>query len=119
MIFQSVRTAANQVASGVGATISGGSGNIASGALSTVSGGGGALAINYGEDAYGSGTFATPGDAQLSNFIMRTLTTNAIQTELFLDGSSQRIILPDNTHMGCQIDIIARQSGGTASAFFC
>jgi hypothetical protein len=87
-------------ASGNGSTASGyvstASGNYstASGFFSTASGnystasGLYSTASRYGQRAYASGLFAATGDAQNSGFVFRNSTTNATETELWLDGTS-------------------------------
>lgn len=45
-----------------------------------------------------SGRFGSSGDAQAGRYLMRTVTTNAIATEAFFDGTSgsERLVLPDD-----------------------
>ena len=116
--WQTQRSVNSQVASGASSVVAGGSNNTASGNFSAVNGGNGAVASNYAERAFAGGYFANPGDAQASNYVARNSTSSATATELFLDGSSQRIVIPDNSVLGCQVDLLARQSGGTNNAFF-
>lgn len=56
------------------------------------------------------GNFAVDQDAQVSHWIMRNITTNATITELFLNGSSSRLTLPDNSTWRFEIDIVARRT---------
>lgn len=46
--------------------------------------------------AHSSGRFASDGDAQSSEFVIRREITGQAETELFLDGSSLQMILPSN-----------------------
>jgi hypothetical protein len=67
-----------------------------------------AASQNYGGYAYGSGQFATVGDAQHGRYIMRNKTTNATQTSLFLNGSSDKLDLLDNQSMKIRGHVIAQ-----------
>jgi hypothetical protein len=115
------------------ATIAGGSGNIvdfqSSGSIGggqgnqvynnygTIPGGLQAQASNFGQMAYASGQFAAPGDAQTSVFVCRGVTTTGTQTELFLDGSSQRIAVPLNATWTFDVMISGRTSTGSSAAY--
>jgi len=59
--------------------------------------GDGAFARIYGQKAYANGSFAVPGDAQHGIYVLRNATTDATITELFLDGLTEQIVLPDNS----------------------
>jgi len=77
--------------------IAGGQYNIAGAAQSVIIGGLGARTSLYGQSAKANGAFDSstePGDAQNSNLILRRAITGVAQTELFLDGSSTRAIMP-------------------------
>jgi hypothetical protein len=65
------------------------------------------------QHAKASGRFTATGDAQLSNLVARNATTNAVQTELFLDGSSVRAILPADRTWAFTINIAARQTAAS------
>ena len=97
-------TGTNAVALGSGAAASG-TGSLAVGA--------GASATLYGQVANANGSFATAGDAQQSIFVLRNSTTNATQTELFLDGSSARMVLPNNSLWTFSIFIGGRRTDAT------
>lgn len=105
-------------AAGSNATIGGGEYNQANAAYATVSGGYQAVASHYGESAYSSGMFANFGDAQTSLYVLRTLTTSAGSTELFLDGTagSNRLTIANNTVWAFEILVAARTNtaGGHA-----
>lgn len=51
--------------------------------------------------------------ARSAQYIMRRVTTNASTTEMFLDGISQKLIIPDNTSWLFEIKIIARRTDAT------
>lgn len=88
-------------ATAIGATIGGGSNNTASGQYSTIPGGLFATTRgNYGRYSYASGVFATLGDAQTSNHVLRYTTTDATPSVLSGDGvvigSTNTTVIPDN-----------------------
>lgn len=112
-------------ASGPGAAIGGGSTNTASGQLATIPGGSvntasgnyshasgtRAGATHYGEHAHASGYFGTAnGDAQCCHFVSRRSTSDATPAELFLDGSSATLTLPNDTTWAFEIYIAARRT---------
>jgi len=66
-----------------------------------------------GEKAFATGDFATAGDAQKSEIIMRNSTTNATTTELFVDGSTIRHVLPNNSAYNFFISLVARRTDAT------
>jgi hypothetical protein len=101
------------------ATVGGGSLNTASGSYATVPGGWGASATHFSEQAYASGNFADPGDAQTSLYVLRRETGDDTLTELFLDGSFWRIILADNRVMTFDILVVAshRFGGGSSAGY--
>lgn len=113
-------------ASGHAACVAGGRGNTASGGRAFVGGGQGnlanesyavvvggysntasgpysiaigkqALSTRHGQIAHASGNFANQGDSQGCLFQLRKITTDATPTELFLDGSSSRLVLVNNS----------------------
>lgn len=109
----------SNTASGTRATIAGGSNNKASGERATVPGGTRANASHYGQFAYASGSFTTNnGEAQASMYVLRTSTTNSsTQTEMFLDGISQRMTIASGNTWLFEIQVIARSSGNTSAAY--
>lgn len=98
-------------------TIDGGYGNTANQPYSTVIGGRGALSDKYGQVSHGSGTFATQGDAQTSEILLRKETTDATPTELHLDGTSILCSIPSSASWIFRIMIVARRSTGTTSIY--
>lgn len=98
------------------ATVGGGLTNTANADYSTIPGGNGASAIRYGEMAYASGPFADSGDAQTSLYVLRQQTSNATLTEMFLDGSSERITLADNRVMTFDMLVVATHLYSSSAA---
>lgn len=90
------------------ATVGGGSDNAAEAEHSTIPGGSGARATRYGEQAYASGYFAQPGDAQASTHVLRNVTSDDSATELFLDGSGERLTIGSDRSMTYEVHVIAR-----------
>lgn len=91
-----------------------GSGNTATGAVSLATGES-SKATLYGQEAHAAGSFAAAGDAQSSRFVLRNTTSNATETELFLDGTSARIILGNNSAVYYTAYIVARRTDATGS----
>lgn len=104
-------------ASGQSATIGGGERNAASGYAATVPGGYHGVATHYGEMAYASGEFANAGDAQTSLYVLRNTSSGTTQTELFLDGISQRITITETRALAFDILVIAAADNGNAAAY--
>ena len=77
--------------------------------------GSGSSASVYGTRAFANGSFATSGDAQDVEAVLRNITTTATPTELFLDGTSatQRLALANNSACTAIIKIIARRTDAT------
>lgn len=112
----------SMTASGQSALAAGGEGNVASAFLGTAVGGYGnttsgsfgwsygytAVASLYGQVAHSSGRFASNGDCQSARMEMRAATTNATPTNLFLDGSSARLVVPANSSGCAMITVVAR-----------
>jgi len=109
------------IASDTGATVTGGYTNTASGLYSR-SGGRDAKSDKYGKDAWASGQFSAQGDAQTGTFVLRSDTTDATPEALTTSngaaGTTNQIILPNNSAYAFHGTIVARQqaSAGTASA---
>lgn len=92
-----------------------GSGSSASAAGSYANGAGSAANI-WGAKAFANGSFASAGDAQTLLMVLRRETTDNTTTEMFLDGASQRIVLPTNSVMTFEITIAARRTDATGGA---
>jgi hypothetical protein len=114
--YSTVSGGTNNNASGSDSTVSGGRINNASGQYATVVGGIDGVASLYGEEARSSGKFNTSGDAQIRNFILRNKTSNNHIINLFLNGSSQEIVVPENSTWVYTIKIVGRSSSDTESA---
>lgn len=69
-----------------------------------------AKADHYGEMAQAYGYFSAVGDAQASRLVWHEDTADATQTELFLDGVSQRFTLTDDSTYAFDILIAARRT---------
>jgi hypothetical protein len=63
--------------------------------------------------AYANGNFATAGDSQNIRTMCRNSTTDATATQLFVDGSSQRLVLPNNSAWTCIIRVVGRRTDAT------
>jgi hypothetical protein len=104
----------------VASTVSGanavsiGSGNTAAAVNALATGAGASTAIS-GAEVRANGSFATAGDAQTGKYVLRNITTTATQTEVFLDGSAARIVLPNNSAMTYQALVVARRTDATGA----
>lgn len=99
------------IASAEGSTIGGGQSNTASGPYSTVAGGYGAVAQYYGQRAYANGYFTNPGDAQVSEFVLRGRTVNATPVDLAL-GDGSHITVPAGRAMQLEFAVAAETESG-------
>ena len=104
--YAAVGGGSSNIASGSASTVGGGADNTAGGAYATVPGGSNGAASHYGEQAYASGSFATVGDAQTSLYVLRQETADENLTEMFLDGSAERITLAVNRVMTFDILVV-------------
>lgn len=95
-------------ASGV-ASHAAGSTCVASGDYSHV-GGEWAIASHYGQMARGASRYSRDGDTQTSLYTLRCQTTNATQTELFLDGSAARMTIDTDSSWVFVVQLTARRS---------
>lgn len=114
--YTTVGGGASNNAAGIGAFVGGGEDNTAHGDYSTITGGQDAKTSLFGQTSNASGSFSESGDAQTSTFILRNITTNATPTELFLDGVSERLTLPENQSMAFEMYIVARRDINIQSA---
>ena len=71
--------------------------------------------FNHGELARGYGKFTYAGDAQTMEYVARISTTDGSATEMFLNGSSQRMVIPNNTTWLYNIQVVARDLGTGSS----
>lgn len=103
----------NNTASGLNASVAGGNANTASGVNSTILGGSNGSMTKYGQIGWAAGQFAVAGDAQSSELIWRTITTDATaNVEMFLDGGIARATVPNNTSWAFHIHMVGRDSTG-------
>ena len=110
----------DNTATGSLATVGGGWQNTASGIDATIPGGVGAVASHYGQMAYASGRFSNSGDAQASLYVLRNVTTDTTSpTELFLNGTSQRIAIESGRTMIFDILIVGRSDNGNSAGYKC
>ena len=77
--------------------------------------GSGANASSYGSFVRASGSFTNVGSAQSGTYVCRGTTSNATQTEIFLDGSSSRILLSANSAMTFQATVVGRSTTTTGN----
>jgi hypothetical protein len=110
----------NNDAGGDYGVIGGGRDNVISstGDYGTIPGGRSGVAYNYGQQAFASGAFAAPGDAQTSVYVLRGSTSLAgpVQ-ELFLDGSGERMGLPRDSAWSFDILVVASGANGSSGGF--
>lgn len=66
-----------------------------------------------GGSAFASGKFATAGDAQTGVYTLRNSTSNATVTELFLNGSSTRLTLPNNSAFVFDVYVVGHRTDAT------
>lgn len=108
--------------SATGGTIAGGIGTTCNGPYAWVPGGQYAsVRGTTGRGAWASGRFASTGDAQAGEFVLRRQTTDATPTVLTTDGaapgSANQVSLPDNAAYACRILVVAR-AGSTGKALW-
>jgi hypothetical protein len=75
--------------------------------------GAGALASTVGQKAFANGSLGGSGDAQTSLYVARNITTDATLTELFLDGSTTQLVMPNNSVFTFDILVAARRTDAT------
>ena len=87
----------------------------------------GSNAIALGDSAYAflagavtqaSGKFAAAGDAQASLYVLRNVSTTTSFVELYLDGVSDRMLIPANATWSFYIMVAGHQVGASQSASF-
>ncbi|WP_206020890.1 glycosyl hydrolase family 28-related protein [Roseococcus sp. SYP-B2431] len=112
---------AANLASGIASVVAGGDTNVSSGLRSWIPGGARADTRGMtGRGAWASSFFATQGDAQSGEFVLRRITTDATATRLTGDGAAPGAVntvnLPNaGTHM-LQLLVTAQQTAGSAGA---
>lgn len=97
-----------------------GSGSSAT-AVESFAEGSGAVARIYGQKAFANGFTTTAGEAQAGLYVLRNVTDDNTVTELFLDGTSEQIVLPDNSLFTFEVLVAGRRTdavGGGAGYRF-
>ena len=113
----------NAVAAGkAGATVGGGGSstgpNIVSADYATVPGGASAEASHYGQMAYASGSFATPGDAQAGLYVVRGDSHPSSRGDrLYLDGVSRELTIAEEQTMAFDILVVARSQESSSAGY--
>lgn len=111
------------VAIGYSATASGQYASAAFGYLTTASGrssiaaGEGALSDKHGQWSVSGGYFAAGGDSQTSVLTLRNNTSSTTPTVLFLNGSSSRLTIPNNTFATFTILVSASTATATSQRY--
>jgi hypothetical protein len=72
--------------------------------------GDGAISYASGAINQSSGIFSAHGDAQTGSYVFRTMTVNNTWMEMFLDGATQRLIIPASATVSFTVKIIARRT---------
>lgn len=62
------------------------------------------------QKAWAGGRFTSNGDAQYVTWMVRNITTDGVETELFVDGAATRMVLPDNATWTFDMLICARRT---------
>lgn len=109
----------NNTASAQGATVAGGSTNTCSGLYSWSPGGWQGAAPLYGMGMWSAGMFAAVGDCQVIYLHARNTTTDATPTDLFLNGSSNRLVIPSGYIWALMIEVLGVSDDGTKGAHYC
>ena len=65
-----------------------------------------------------NGNFTTAGDAQVMNYVLRGTSNSTSFNEIFLNGSSTRMVVPDDTTWAFDALIVARLGTTQASAAY-
>ena len=106
-----VLAGSDNTASGSRSAVLAGQFNQASGA-GAVATGNSANASKDGQFAHSAGGFAAVGDAQSSRMVVRNVTTNSSQTELYIDGSAatKRMSIVSDTAWAFNILLVARRT---------
>ncbi len=101
------------------ATIAGGYANLISSNAdyAMIPGGRFAKASHYAQLAHASGRFAVTGDAQASAYVVRRTTTDATQSELFLDGASLRLTVPSGATWTFEVLVVGRSNTGNSAGY--
>lgn len=77
-----------------------------------------AYASLAGSIAHAAGSFATPGDAQAVQYLLRNVSTTSTYVELYLDGVSDRLLIPSDTTWAFYVIIAGHMTGTSKSASY-
>jgi len=80
------------------------------GVIAIAPNGTGPVDINTQELVHDSGNFSSDGDARTGQYVLRAQTTDASVTEMFIDGSSVRLDLPNDSTWAFEITVCARRT---------
>lgn len=72
----------------------------------------------YGAHVHAAGYFAAAGDAQYIRAVARNTTTNSTLTGLFLDGTSLRLLIPNDRAWAAKAMVVARRTDGSEFAAY-
>ena len=90
-------------------------GSVTASARSSMATGENSVASMVGQRSHASRSFAANGDCQSSELVARNVTTNATATELFLEGSSARAVVPANATWCGFVRVTARTATATGT----
>lgn len=117
--YSTVAGGSKNSATAQGSTVSGGTENTASGLYSWIPGGYRCTAPLYGMGAWASGFFVAAADCQVIYLHARNTTTDATPTDLFLNGSSNRLVIPSGYIWALMIEVLGVSDDGTKGAHYC
>lgn len=83
-----------------------------------IASGNNARALLTGQRSHSSGSFTRQGDAQYVDFVVRNKTTDATPTELFLDGTSERISFGAGNAFFLTVEVCAFSETGADAAHY-
>jgi hypothetical protein len=69
--------------------------------------------VSNSQMSFTSGGFSSPSDSISRTYILRGITTDGVESELFLDAANNRIVVPANTTVFYTADIVARRTDAT------
>ncbi|WP_206935742.1 glycosyl hydrolase family 28-related protein [Roseococcus thiosulfatophilus] len=108
----------NNAAVGVNSIVAGGANNSASGSGAWVPGGDSASTRNQQMGAWAFGAFASAGDAQAGERVLRRQTTDATPLRLSSSGAdpagATNLNIPSNSGIAARLLVVAQQTGGSA-----
>jgi hypothetical protein len=99
--------------------LAGNSNTITTGAVGATAQGWQCNVDKHGQASHSAGAFSVVGDAQSSRFVLRRQTTTSTPAEMFLNGSSLRLTIAQDTTWGFDIMVVARRTDAdNESAFY-